>query len=409
MTRKCLQCHGTFMNLMMEVKSNTIAHKLLTKANEPQDYFDLRHVICQDCGLIQIINPINPELLYNSFNYNFSAWKKEPHLEHQLNSILAHGIPGSAFEIGCNDGKFLHALQQQGVNSLFGVEPNQVPCSHAQSKPGLTVYNSMISPEIAAQALSENGKFDLVLSRQVLEHVEDIDNFFACANMLLAEDGLLFIDLPDFEPALALGDVSLLWEEHISNFTEPVLTDLLIGKGFKPFESHKYDFSGATMSLLSRRSSEHQKDKVKTWLAELLGLAENYASKVNGYGIKLCKALETAKDKGFTIALYGSGGRANVAATALGLGKYIDFAIDDQPERLGKFLPCYSIEIRPTSVLQSSDRPMVILLAVNNESEATVIKRAQGLSNKSMLFLSIFGPKDIHEELNTFESVLYAS
>jgi len=97
-----------------------------------------------------------------------------------------------------------------------------------------------------------------------------------------------------------------------------------------------------------------------------------------------------------------------VALTALGIGELIDFAIDDQSERLGKYLPCNSIEIRPTNVLQSSDQPMVILLAVNNDSEPTVIKQAQGLSGESMLFLSIFGPKDIHEKLDAFESVLSA-
>jgi 2-polyprenyl-3-methyl-5-hydroxy-6-metoxy-1,4-benzoquinol methylase len=408
MNTQCMLCHGTSLRQMIEIKGMTIAHQLLDRANQSKDTFNIRHVVCQQCGLIQIANPIDPDVLYSSYNFNFSSWKKEPHFEHELDTIISHGLPGSAFEIGCNDGKFLEALQSRGVKNLFGVEPNPVSSSQAQSKSDLRIFNSMITPEIALEALAENGKFDLVLSRQVMEHVEDIDNFLECADLLLADDGLLFIDLPDFGPALALGDVSLLWEEHISNFTRPVLNELLVRKGFKPFDSYSYDFSGGTMSTLSRRSDKSETDTDKTWITEHLASTENYAAKVNRYGTRLRKALEKAADSGFLIILYGSGGRANVALTALGIGDLINFAIDDQSERQGKYLPCNSIEIRPTNVLQSSDQPMVILLAVNNDSEPTVIKQAQDLSRESMLFLSIFGPKDIHEELNAFESVLSA-
>jgi hypothetical protein len=264
----------------------------------------------------------------------------------------------------------------------------------------------MISPEVVEEALAENGKFDLVLSRQVIEHVEDIDSFFECADLLLADDGLLFIDLPDFGPALALGDVSLLWEEHISNFTKPILKELLFRKGFTPFESYAYNFSGGTMSTLSRRSGSTITDTDKTWLVEHLIITKNYAAKVNEYGTRLCEALKTAVDSGFLIVLYGSGGRANVALTALGIGNLIDFSIDDQSERIDKYLPCNSIKIYPTSVLKSSNKPMVLLLAVNNESEAKVVKQTQGLSDESLLFLSIFGPKDIHAELRAFKQNL---
>ena len=408
MNTQCMLCHGTSLRQMIEIKGMTIAHQLLERANQSKDTFDIRHVVCQHCGLVQIANPIDPDVLYSAYNFNFSSWKKEPHLEHELDTIFSHGVPGSAFEIGCNDGKFLEALQSRGVINLFGVEPNPVSSSQAQSKSDLRIFHSMMTPEIAEKALAENGKFDLVLSRQVIEHVEDIDSFLECADLLLADDGLLFIDLPDFGPALALGDVSLLWEEHISNFTRPVLKELLVRKGFKPFESHSYDFSGGTMSTLSRRSDKSETDTDKTLLTEHLASTENYATKVKQYGARLRKALKKAADSGFLIILYGSGGRANVALTALGIGELIDFAIDDQSERLGKYLPCNSIEIRPTNVLQSSDQPMVILLAVNNDSEPTVIKQAQDLSGESMLFLSIFGPKDIHEKLDAFESVLSA-
>jgi len=42
----------------------------------------------------------------------------------------------------------------------------------------------------------------------VIEHVPNLDNFVSCINRLLKKDGVLFLDMPDFEPSLLVGDCS---------------------------------------------------------------------------------------------------------------------------------------------------------------------------------------------------------
>lgn len=400
MNNDCLLCHGTNLSMMIELKGIPIGHALLDRVDQAHDTFDLIHLVCRDCGLVQNINPIDPEVLYSSYNYNFSSWKHEPHFEHELDTIFAHGTPASAFEIGCNDGKFLKALHKRGVKNAYGVEPNPVPFKVAMEIEGLNVFKSMITPAIVEEVLAHRGKkFALVYSRQVIEHVNDLDNFFVCAKKLLHEDGILFLDFPDFEPALTVGDVSMLWEEHISNFSETSLLNMLQQHGFTLVEQNKYNFSGGTLSAIARFNTLPVNEK-RLDTERIVSLAESFQGNVNAFGQELRSLLETAKKVGYEISLYGVGGRASIAVNTYGIGNLIDFAIDDQEERQGKFLPGkFPIKIHPREKLNECNKPGLVLLAVNNESEERVLLNTKKACTKNLKFLSIFGPSNLISNL----------
>lgn len=208
---------------------------------------------CGECGLPQIVKPIDPDILYRQFNYNFSSWKPEPHQVDELDTIAKLSKHQSVFEIGCNDGLFMDKLRERGAKVLVGVEPNPVSGKIARER-GIKVYSDMISPALCDDAVAQAGKFDLVVSRQVLEHIVDFENFFDCVKIALRDDGLLFIDVPDFAPGSTAGDLSVLWEEHVSYFTEPTLLALLARHGFEAVSVKKYNFSGGSLAVAARRA-----------------------------------------------------------------------------------------------------------------------------------------------------------
>ena len=228
-----------------------IAHRLLRNRDEPEERFPFEVWACGDCGLPQIVKPIDPDILYRQFNYNFSSWKPEPHQPDELDTIAKFTQHRSVFEIGCNDGLFMEKLRERGAKVLVGVEPNPVSGKIARER-GIKVYPDMISPALCRDAVSHAGKFDLVVSRQVLEHIVDFENFFTCVKLVLREDGLLFIDVPDFAPGSSVGDLSVLWEEHVSYFTEATLLALLARHGFEAVSVKKYDFSGGSLAIAAR-------------------------------------------------------------------------------------------------------------------------------------------------------------
>jgi SAM-dependent methyltransferase len=407
MSYECLLCKSKDMNTVVELKNIPIAHNLLASKDQSYNLFDLSYSICCKCGLVQNINPVPPDILYSGYNYNFSGWKFEPHFEKELDTIIAHGLPNSAFEIGSNDGKFLQGLFERGVKKAYGTEPNPAPYEVSTKLTNLCVFNSMITEAVADHAIDHNGgKFDLVCSRHVLEHVADLANFIKCSKKLLSDDGLLYIHVPDATGLLGLGDFSLLWEEHISFFTAVTLKKLLALHGFQVFEKHEYNFSGGTVAVLARSASARTGEMLSQDVESEIKLAQEFAEQGIKYGECLRALLEKARNRGYEVALYGVGGRASVQINAHGLGKLIDYALDDQPERQGKFLPGTGIHIRPGKSLSDGTSPVLMLLAVNNESEDKVIKAASAASDRVISYMSILGPKNIHDEIDKVNAEL---
>ncbi len=404
MILSCRLCSGVALTPMVDFGQRPIAHRLLSGPKESEEVFPLALHVCNDCGLVQITQPINPEILYKEFNYNFSSWKPEPHLEAEIDTIMSQGPHASAFDIGCNDGLFLEALNKRGINTTVGLEPNPVPGSAARDR-GLTVYESWITPEICAQAISDNGgPFSLVVSRQVIEHVLDLDNFFSCIDILLARDGWLFLDMPDFELGMKTGDCSTVWEEHVSYFSMPVLGAMLHRHGYSAIQHDWYDFSSGALAVLARRSKSEDTNMPSeaARVPDIISLAHSYGRRLASYQAELKDKLAMMRSKGAEIALYGVGVRGCCAVNGLDLSGSIDFAVDDQPERQGKFMPGSRLPIRPSTSLMESDRPLVVLLAVNNENDEKVAAKVHQEVERPISTLTLCSPTDISEALNSF-------
>lgn len=398
----CRLCHGTRLELAADFGNMPIAHRMPASADGPEDLFPFQLLVCSDCGLLQIAQPIPPELLYADFNYNFSSWKHEPHQPDELALIARIAAPRSVLEVGCNDGRFLLALQNQGADRLLGIEPNPCPAAIARDR-GFTVVETLLTAETAATIAAEHGTFDLVVARQVIEHIPDLDSFVAALHRLTSPDGFLFLDTPDITAALRTGDCTTLWEEHPVYFTPTTLTYLLERQGFEIVESRHYDFSGGTIALLARRRNQPAQQPALPASAEMLSLAASFGARVEAYGRRLTTALARARAMGAEIVLYGVGVRGCTGVNALRLGPAIDYAIDDQTERQGRFMPGARLEVRSPDSLNRGSGPVVCLLAVNNENEDKVCARLQALVRRPITFVSLCSPRDIEQGLAGLE------
>ncbi len=408
MTKPCRLCGEDSLEPLYEFPDRPIAHSLLSAPDEDEPVYPMAFHLCPACGLIQVVEPVDPEKLYTSFNYNFSSWKPEPHLEAELDMVFKGRSFESAIEIGCNDGSFLAKLRDRGVARCTGIEPNPVSGGLAREK-GFDVFKSMVSPEICEQAIAKNGKFDLVVSRQVIEHVPDLATYFACIRTLLADDGVLFLDMPDYEPSLKTGDCSVAWEEHVSYFSKPVLDFALRHNGFKLIDSGWYDFSSGCLAVVAVRDTGADKadnGDINERISGIVAMAREYPQRADTYNQQLRERLSKARKQGAEVALYGVGVRGSCAVNGLDIGDLIDFAVDDQPERQGKYMAGCRLEIRPSSVLADSDRPLVCLLAVNNENDEKVSAKVHGLGDRPAVCVSLCSPVDINVESAKIDSFL---
>lgn len=342
---------------------------------------------CQDCGLIQVLAPVDPEELYRDFNFCFSSWKPQPHMSDEI-ELLRRRIPTDALvvEIGANDGTFLHLLGEAGYERRVGVEPNRV-ASELARKTGATICNEFFDAALAEKLASEHGPAALVVSRQAVEHIANLDSLGRGLTKLLAEDGWVLFEVPDFDVPMPYGDVSALWEEHVNYFTEATMTRFLARHGIAVQEVRRYPFSGGALTVLARRGSDAQacaaaqaeKDRARAFAAS----AASFRHKIEA-------RLRANRRGGRANILYGTGCRANMLINGFKLQGLFDFVADDQPEKQGLYMPGTSLRIHPGSEVDAFSGDC--FLAVNAENEEKVIAARRAFTERGGRFFSLHSP-----------------
>ncbi len=395
----CRLCGQRELETLMDLGEQPIAHRLLASQQDREERFPLHIDFCPRCGLAQIRTPIDPATLYGQYNYCFSSWKAEPHLSSELEMLERHLASCDVFEVACNDGRFLAELRDRGARQCVGLEPNPFAAGQARRR-GFCVYEAFLTEEACDLVLQEQGRFDMVVARQVLEHLHDIALLFRCAGRLLKSGGLLFIDLPDVVPFLQAGDCTFAWEEHVNYFTPETLDYALTLNGFEVVDRATYSYSGGTQAILARPRTVVRASPTAPRLDATL--MREFLPRVLDYRRRLIEFLEAERDTGTPIVLYGVGCRACTIVNGLNVGPLIDFAVDDQPERQDKYMPGSRLAIHGTEAIRPGS---LILLAVNQESESKVRHRLLATAALSdVRFLSVLGPDPLELALVTAAS-----
>ena len=241
---------------------------------------------------------------------------------------------------------------------MSAVEPARD--AYLKAKKKHKVHNNFFSKDFVKNKIRRN-KFDLVITRQVLEHVVDLNNFLKNINFILNKNGMLVIEVPDHSAYMENLDYGL-WEEHCNYFTLSSLENLLIKNGFEIVHYETTLFSGRIISIFARRSLI----KVNKKYFENLKLVSNYKNKYLKMRKSFQKFIENKK-----VAIYGCGARSSNVVNFLFL-KNIQYFIDDQQKKINNYVPGYNLKIKKFSKKFNLD---IILMGVNTENEKKIIKK----------------------------------
>lgn len=127
------------------------------------------------------------QLQKKDFYYNQWIWE---------NKVALKQLPpgGNILEVGCGTGTFMEHIAGKGF-SITGLELNDAAVAVCKSK-GLNVYNELLEKHIE----NNTGKYDVICSFQVLEHVYDVRSFINCCLQCLKPSGKLILAVPNNDP-----------------------------------------------------------------------------------------------------------------------------------------------------------------------------------------------------------------
>jgi SAM-dependent methyltransferase len=389
---KCTLCGSDKILPLIDFGNQPIAHNYLT--NPLQDEytypFELRY--CNVCGMIFIENPIPADVLYKDY-FTLSSWKHQPHILRLIQMIEETGISKTAriLEVGSNDGRFLAELKERGYQNLVGIEPADDAQKAAKAR-GVETIPDFFNEKSAHIFKERYGSCDIFISRQMLEHVGDLQEFMKCMKSVMSPGGFVVVEVPDFSGNLDNLDYTV-WEEHTNYFTFDNLAMLMSSSGIEIIHSETTIFSGETLTIIGRYTGSLLRCTSGDFIEGLRAKICTYRDQWAPFRTAFVEYLRCHKENGGSIAIYGAGARLCSLVNFTGTGPYIECVVDDQAEKQGLCLPGSKLQIVPSSALNKRAIDLC-LLAVNTECEEMVMAKHSEYLDRGGVFVSVLPPSD---------------
>ena len=198
-------------------------------------------VSCLGCGFT-FADAIPPQSWFDHYYQSLSKYE-DPSLTGALNAadearfkvtaeMLSGFLPNprsSVLDVGCATGGQLHALSVLGFQRLHGLDPSPVCARCVTSLHGIPAETGTIFDNTLAD------RYDVLIIQAVLEHVVDLEKALQCLAARVADDGLVYVHVPD---ATRFGERRLVPYqefslEHVNYFSPVSLTNLLVAAGFE--------------------------------------------------------------------------------------------------------------------------------------------------------------------------------
>jgi hypothetical protein len=351
---------------------------------------------CRRCSLLQLLDIVNPELLFRHYLYvtgtstTMAAHNRA--YAQTMADLLSLGPGDLVAEVASNDGSLLRCFQPFGVRTL-GIEPASNLAMLANDS-GIETVNEFFTGPLAAALRADRQPARIVLANNVLAHVDDPGDFLSGCRELVADDGLIAIEVPHVGDLLDHLEYDTVYHEHLSYFSITALLRLCERVGLSAVRVDHVDVHGGSLRLyLSRSTGSHSAPVHDLASAERRdGLADpgryhRFADEVRQSRTALVTLLEQLTSRGQRVAGYGAPAKGNTLLNYCGIDtRLLPYTVDKNPLKVGRFTPGAHIPVRPVSALTEDGNPdYVLILAWNFADE--IMRQQEALRARGARFI----------------------
>jgi SAM-dependent methyltransferase len=374
--RDCRLCGGNALKPVLRLASTPPANAFARSAEEARaaPVFPLELHRCDDCQHVQLLDVVDPELLFR--DYVYVSGTSPSFVEHFLQLALTMqrhfaGQPGRVLEIGSNDGTLLRQFQALGWEVL-GVDPARSIASRAEAS-GVPTLNGFFDASLAAGIAASQPAFDLVCANNVLAHIDNLCEVVASARDLLAPGGLLVFEVSYWLDVFQRTLFDTIYHEHLDYHSVAPLKCFLERLGLELIEVERIASHGGSIRCIAQHTGGRRTPGSS--VAELieteqrLGITSDHAfaelgTRITGLGARLGGLLRDYRAHGRRIAGFGAPAKATTLAYQFGLdAETLDFIIDDSPLKQGLYSPGLGIPVLAASALDERGPEVLVVLA----------------------------------------------
>jgi len=396
MTASCRFCghllEHTFVDLGMSPLCQT--HVSREQLNHMEPYYPLHAYVCGHCFLVQLEEFVAPAKIFGEYAY-FSSYADSwvEHARRYCEAVCARfaiGAHSRVVEIASNDGYLLQHLAARGV-PVLGIEPAANVAAAAVAR-GIPTTVRFFGAQAAGEIAAEHGQADLVIGNNVLAHVPALNDFVAGLRILLKPQGVITMEFPHLFELVRHNQFDTIYHEHFSYFSFTTVRALFAQHGLTLFDVERLPTHGGSLRIYARHAA-HGGEALSPRVGALLALEAGagfgelrtytgFAEQVRETKRALLEFLIAAKRAGKRVVGYGAPGKGNTLLNYCGIGTdFLDFTVDRNPYKQGKFTPGAHIPILHPDALVQARPDYVLILPWNLKDEIlATVGRTPGLA-----------------------------
>lgn len=351
-------------------------------AGDPR--WPLELAFCPACTLVQILETVPPEVLFNAeypYYSSFSdSWVAHARAcAHELIDRCRLGPANLAVELASNDGYLLRHFLERGVRVL-GIDPAPGPAAAAE-KIGVPTRVAFFGRALAEELRAQGTCADVLVANNVLAHVADTNGFVAGIATLLADHGVASIEFPYVRDLIEKCAFDTIYHEHLCYFSVRSVDALLARHGLHLVEVRRLPTHGGSLRLYVEKAPR-PRPTVDALLAEEAELGIDradyyraFSDRVRTLGERMRALLAELRAQGKRIAAYGAAAKGTIMLNWVNAPPgTIDYVVDRNVHKQGKLMPGVHLRIDSPARL-ADDRPDYLLILPWNLTEEIVAQQ----------------------------------
>ncbi len=347
-----------------------------------EPFYPLHAYVCSECFLVQLEEFVAPGEIFSDYAYLSSysdSWVEHARrYTEAMRQRLKLGAGSLVVEIASNDGYLLQHFVSAKV-PVLGVEPAANVAAIAEQK-GVRSVVAFFGAKTAERLKAEHGQPDLLLGNNVLAHVPDINDFVAGMKILLKPGGVITMEFPHLLQLMAQNQFDTIYHEHFSYLAFFVVERIFAHHGLRLFDVEELPTHGGSLRIYGCHANDASHPTLATVgtlrsreLAAGLGDLETYGKfeeKVKETKRGILEFLISAKREGKRVVGYGAPGKGNTLLNYCGIRTdFLDFTVDRNPLKQGKYTPGTRIPILVPDVIREAKPDFVFILPWNLQNE----------------------------------------
>ncbi|MGH7288920.1 MAG: methyltransferase domain-containing protein, partial [Myxococcota bacterium] len=347
-----------------------------------EPFYPLDVFVCSRCFLVQLEEYVPPQEIFGEYAY-FSSYSDSwlAHAASYSRAVIERMELGSqsfVVELASNDGYLLRNFVSRGIPCL-GIEP-AANVAKAASQAGVPTLVDFFGRRCARELVARGKLADLIVGNNVLAQVPDLNDFVAGVALLLAPNGVVTLEFPHLLELIERNQFDTIYHEHFSYFSLLTTERILAAHGLELFDVEELPTHGGSLRVFARHAAAEprgvtaavealRKRESEARLDSLAGY-EGYAQRVAETKRNLLAFLIDAKRSGRTVVGYGAPGKGNTLLNYCGIRTdFIDFTVDRNPYKQGRFLPGTHIPIHAPERIDEVRPDYILILPWNFKDE----------------------------------------